>query len=149
MIEPVVKEIWVKAGVDDAFRRFTDGISGWWPTGTHSVSGERCQEVRFEGHVGGHIFEEASDGAMHRWGSVLAWEPPRRVAFTWHPGRGPDSAQTVEVEFSSERGGTRLRLTHTGWERFGEGAAEMREDYDTGWTLVFSGYARTFGQGAP
>lgn len=141
MIEPVVKEIWVGAGVEDAFRRFTGEIADWWPTEQHSVSGEACRDVRFEGSVGGRILEEADDGQVHPWGTVTAWEPPGRVVFTWHPGREPDTAQSVEVEFSAQDGGTRVRLTHTGWERFGDSAAEMRGEYDTGWTFVLSRYA--------
>jgi len=142
MIEPVVKEIWVGAGVDSAFRRFTDEIAGWWPTASHSVSGEACTDVRFEGRVGGRILEEEDTGQVHVWGTVTAWEPPGRVAFTWHPGRQPETAQTVEVEFSAEDGGTRVRLTHTGWERFGEAAAQKRGEYDAGWTFVLSRYAQ-------
>jgi uncharacterized protein YndB with AHSA1/START domain len=144
MIEPVVKEIWVGAGVHDAFRRFTAEFAAWWPTGTHSASRQECKEVHLEGRVGGHIFEEASDGALHRWGSVSVWEPPRRVAFTWHPGRDPDTAQTVEVEFSPLSGGTQVRLTHSGWERLGDGALDMRGEYDTGWQFVLSRYSGVF-----
>jgi hypothetical protein len=143
MIEPVVKEIWVGAGVEGAFRRFTDEIADWWPTGKHSVSGDACRDVRFEGWVGGRILEEAGDGQVHPWGTVTAWEPPARVAFTWHPGREADTAQRVEVEFWTEDGGTRVRLTHTGWERFGDAGADMREEYEGGWTFVLSSYAAT------
>jgi hypothetical protein len=143
MIEPVVKEIWVGAGVEGAFRRFTDEIADWWPTEKHSVSGDTCRDVRFEGWVGGRIFEEADNGQVHPWGTVTAWEPPARVAFTWHPGREADTAQRVEVEFWTEDGGTRVRLTHTGWERFGDAGADMREEYEGGWTFVLSSYAAT------
>jgi len=43
------------------------------------------------------------------WGTVTEWDPPRRVGFAWRGG-------TIDVEFTVEADGTRVTLTHTGWE---------------------------------
>jgi len=63
------------------------------------------------------------------------------VAFTWHPGREPDTAQDVEVRFIPLGQGTRLELTHTGWERLGEDAKKARRSYPLGWTYVLNCWA--------
>jgi len=99
-----------------------------------------------EGRVGGRLFERDRAGKEHVWGIVTAWEPPRRLVFTWHPGRSPDSAQDVELRFSDAGGGmTLVELTHTGWERLGEKAAEARGRYDKGWEFVL---VECFGEAA-
>jgi uncharacterized protein YndB with AHSA1/START domain len=130
------KTIEVAAAPDRAFRLFTEGIAGWWPVRTHSVGEDRAETVIFEPGVGGRIYERTLDGDEHVWGTVTAWEPPGRVVFTWHPGRGPDTEQDVEVRFEPSGTGTRVELVHTGWERLGDRAAAVRENYDGGWDLV-------------
>jgi uncharacterized protein YndB with AHSA1/START domain len=144
MMDPLVKEVRVRASAAEAFRRFTGEIGSWWPTAKHSVSEDGCLDVRFEAEVGGALREEAADGTTYVWGTVLAWEPPSRVAFTWHPGREADSAQTVDVTFESEGAETRVRLVHSGWEHMGEGGAEMRAGYDRGWEGVLDLYQGSF-----
>ena len=130
------KTIEVAAAPDRAFSLFTEGMAGWWPMRTHSVGEDRAETVVFEPGVGGRIYERTLDGDEHVWGTVTAWEPPGRVVFTWHPGRGPDTEQDVEVRFEASGTGTRVELVHTGWERLGDRAAAVRENYDGGWDLV-------------
>jgi len=130
------KTIEVAAAPDRAFRLFTEGMAGWGPMRTHSVGEDRAETVVFEPGVGGRIYERTLDGDQHVWGTVTAWEPPGRVVFTWHPGRGPDTEQDVEVRFEASGAGTRVELVHTGWERLGDRAAAVRENYDGGWDLV-------------
>jgi len=144
MMDPLVKEVRVRASAAEAFRRFTAEIGTWWPMAKHSVSEESCLDVRLEAEVGGALREEATDGTTHVWGTVLAWEPPSRVAFTWHPGREADSRQTVDVTFESEGDETRVRLVHSGWEHMGESAAAMRAGYDQGWEGVLGLYQGSF-----
>lgn len=137
-IAPVRKSIRVDRSPDAAFRRFTEGIGEWWPIESHGVSGSGAARVAFEGRIGGRICETGPDGAEHVWGTVTVWDPPRRVAFTWHPGRAADTRQEVEVTFHPAGGGTRVDLVHSGWERLGEEAAGTRARYDAGWELVLS-----------
>lgn len=58
---------------------------------------------------------------------VLEWDPPYRVKFAW----GPD--QTVDVRFLEDAGGTRVTLTHVGWEQSGTPVCAAR----------FSAFAQT------
>ena len=145
MLEPVIKEVWVPEAPEDAFRRFTDGIQGWWPLTSHSVSMAECQAVRFRENrqrraKGAQpvrtLVEEDLEGREHLWGTVYNWEPPHGVVLSWHPGRGPDEAQEIEVTFQAARGGTTVRLTHRQWEALGERAEQVRSRYDAGWLDV-------------
>ena len=68
---------------------------------------------------------------------MSAWEPGRRVAFSWHPGRDPAGAQWIEVAFRANPAGTRVTLVHGGWEALGERATVSREAYRNGWPTVF------------
>lgn len=137
-IPPVRKSIVVPWSVDRAFHRFTAEIADWWPLSTHSVGADKANTVTFEGRVGGRLFETLQDGTEAEWGRVTAWEPPRRVAFTWHPGRTEETRQEVEVTFRSDGAGTRVELVHTGWERIPEKPREMRDRYDSGWDHVLA-----------
>ena len=132
------KTVEVAAPPERAFRLFTEGMAEWWPLATHSVGEERAETVILEPGVGGRILERTLDGEEHLWGTVTVWEPPGRVAFTWHPGRGPDSEQDVEVRFEPSGSGARVELVHTGWERLGDRAAAVYENYDGGWDFVLS-----------
>ena len=89
--------------------------------------------------MGGRLVETIEEGADAVWGTVEDWQPGERVRFSWHPGRDSASAQWVEVTFARNPPGTRVTLTHGGWERLGERAAEARSNYTGGWQFVFWG----------
>jgi hypothetical protein len=144
-LAPLRKNVEVTWPPETAFRRFTAEMATWWPLRSHSVAGERARSVVFESHVGGRIYEIADDGSTCTWGTVLAWEPPDRVEFTFHPGRGEDVAQNVEVRFVRVGTGTRLELTHTGWERLGRKARLARPGFNVGWSYVLDLWAARHG----
>jgi uncharacterized protein YndB with AHSA1/START domain len=139
-IAPVQKAVRVKGSVEAAFRLFTDGIAKWWPLATHSVCQNDAVTCAVEGRVGGRVFERDRAGREHLWGTIMAWEPPSRFVFTWHPGRAADTAQEIELRFSDAGAGmTLVELTHSGWAKLGEKAATARENYNKGWETVFVG----------
>lgn len=139
-IAPLTKSFVVQLSVDAAFRLFTAEIGRWWPLRSHSVFGDAAATCAIDAAVGGRIYETHADGRQSEWGRVLAWEPPHRLACTWHPGRGAETAQDLEVTFQPEGAGTRVTLTQTGWERLGEIGEETRANYDQGWDLVLKPY---------
>lgn len=141
-IEAIRKSVTVDASVERAFEIFTEGIATWWPLRTHSVGRERSETVVMEGRAGGRLYERLTDGEEALWGTILVWEPPHRLVFSWHPGRSEDTSQEVELRFTSEGAGARIELEHRGWERLGERAAEVRPQYDEGWNGVLGLYAQ-------
>ncbi|HUF54629.1 MAG TPA: SRPBCC family protein [Dehalococcoidia bacterium] len=135
----VRKSITVRAAPEKAFEVFTAGIERWWPRKTHSVSGERTAGVTMETREGGRVFETNDAGGEIEWGVVTSWEPPRQVAFTWHPGYdNPGNYTDIEVTFTADGEGTRMELVHTGWERLGDEAARSQRSYDGGWDYVLA-----------
>ncbi len=139
-LPPVRKRITVRCTPDQAFDLFTAGIARWWPLATHSVGLEDAANCAIEPRVGGRLFETDKAGSERQWGEVLVWEPPRRLVFTWHPGRAAETAQTVEVTFTGEGDVTVLRLEHRDWHRAGDHAEAVRNQYDQGWRAVLDSY---------
>jgi uncharacterized protein YndB with AHSA1/START domain len=136
----IAKSVVVAAPPEHAFRVFTEQIHTWWPLRTHAVEPEQAETVVLEGFRGGRLFERTADGAEHKWGTIVAWDPPNRLGYTWHPGRGEETAQEVELTFTAEDEGTRVDLRHWGWEKLGGRMAETVADYDEGWNLVIGRY---------
>ncbi|MGH8895092.1 MAG: SRPBCC domain-containing protein [Actinomycetes bacterium] len=136
-LAPLTKTILVPAPVDRAFELFTAGIGGWWPLRTHSVGENAAERVEMTCRVGGEIVETLRDGSTAVWGTVTAWAPPHRVAFTWHPGQAVAEATQVDVGFQEEGGQTRVTLVHAGWENRPD-ARQARQAYDTGWGVVLA-----------
>jgi uncharacterized protein YciI len=134
-VPPIRREIVVDADQDTAFEAFTAGIGRWWPVAELSVHGAGST-VEF---AGGQIVERSAAGDTAIWGAVTTWNPPGALAFTWHPGRGPDEASQVRVTFTGLGKQTRVRLEHSGWEIFDDPAA-ARAEYDEGWPRVLDCY---------
>ena len=91
--------------------------------------------VLFEPHVGGRIYPRAPDGAEHEWGRVTAWEPPGRLAYTWHLRQDAADATDVEITFTAVPG-TALRSRSSTPAGSGSARAgpELRERNTRGWT---------------
>ena len=141
-LAPLVRTIEVRRSAAEAFRLFTQEIGAWWPIKTHSMArdadGERTERVDFEVRVGGRIYETLNTGEEREWGEVLALEPGKRVAFSFLMGRPKEGAGKVEVIFDPiDAGTTRVTLTHSHWERYGDEAEVMRGRFAGGWEGVF------------
>ncbi|HUD78886.1 MAG TPA: SRPBCC domain-containing protein [Streptosporangiaceae bacterium] len=142
-VEPVRRSVTVPAAPQRAFELFTAHIHQWWPLETHSVGVEQAAGIVFGDGTGAAIIETLADGTTSEWGTITHWEPPHRVAFTWHPGTAEAEATRVEVTFTQDRpGSTVVRLVHSGWERRPDGAS-AREGYNSGWEPVISRFAET------
>ena len=134
-LAPIHLEIFVPCPPDRAFDYYTRDIGRWWPLASHSLGGPDAAGVRFEGREGGRLVETLRNGDERTWGTVTTWQPARHVAFTWHLDRDPATAQQVDVRFEPATGGTRVSLTHGGWEHRDDGAS-ARENYVGGWKFV-------------
>jgi uncharacterized protein YndB with AHSA1/START domain len=50
-------------------------------------------------------------------GRVEVWEPPHRLALTWRSTNfAPDQVTRVDVRFEPVAEGTRVTVTHSGWD---------------------------------
>ena len=86
----VRKSVRVQAPVERAFRVFVEQMETWWPA-THHIADTPFESIFIEPRVGGRWYERNAKGAQCDWGTVLAWDPPRMVRFSWHVGPGHDS----------------------------------------------------------
>jgi uncharacterized protein YndB with AHSA1/START domain len=138
---PVLAAVHVRRPPEVAFRTFTERIGDWWPLATHGCYHERAAGLSI---VDGLLVERSVDGETAVWGEVIVWDPPRRFACTWHPGRSDAAHTLIDVEFRADEDGTRVELAHSGWEIYGGESDKRRAAYDApdGWTPVLARYAR-------
>jgi Activator of Hsp90 ATPase homolog 1-like protein len=139
-LNPVEKTIEVPCDPATAFSIFAERTSTWWPLDKHSVSamsGKAAKAVTIEPREGGLIFETTADGKREIWGSVVLWQPARRLKLAWHVMREKDQATSVDIAFEPVANGTRVSLVHSGFEVLGEEARETRNGYESGWVGVF------------
>jgi uncharacterized protein YndB with AHSA1/START domain len=142
---PVVRTVHVRCALDRAFALFTERITDWWPLQRHGLFEAETAGVWFEGE---RLVERSRSGEEGVWAEVLEWSPGSKLVLSWHPGTAAADATVVEVEFLADDDGTRVVLTHHGWERLGERAAEARGSYSRGWLSVLEGYGVLVGREA-
>jgi hypothetical protein len=143
VVTPLRREIVVTATPDLAFRVFVERIGQWWPMAEHSVYGAAAS-VAFDGD---DIVEVGPDGQRCVWGTVTARRPGEELAFTWHPGQGPERASQVTVTFRPTGDHTFVRLVHEGWEVYAD-PATARAEYGHGWPIVLGCYGDEAGRAA-
>ena len=141
MTEPVIKTVNVPCTQERAFQIFANDFSAWWPKDKHSVSamdgGKPAREVSLEPRTGGAVSEIGHDGTAYNWGSVAKYDPHAQLSLLWHIGKPVEEATLVDVTFEATADGTKVTLTHHGWEALGDDADKMREGYNAGWVHVF------------
>jgi uncharacterized protein YndB with AHSA1/START domain len=132
--------------VERAFTVFVEQMETWWPA-THHIGKTPFEAIFVEPRVG---------GSQCDWGTVLAWDPPHRVAFSWHVGPGHDSpdwtfhpdmakASEVEIRFSPDGpSATLVELEHSKLERHGEGYEQLRALFDGpgAWSGILAEFAK-------
>ena len=144
----VRQEIVVEAPVDRAFRVFTEQMDKIKPR-EHNMLGVEIAETVFEPRAGGRIYDRGTDGSECEWASVLAYEPPDRVVFSWNVSpywqveMDAEKRSEVEVRFiaeSPER--TRVELEHRHLDRHGDGWEGLRDGVAApdGWPLYLQRY---------
>ncbi len=146
MNDPINKTISVPLTPAEAFALFTDGIDKWWPGASHSVSAAQNKSPRkvgFDTHKGGKISEITDEGETEIWGTILAYDPGKYLAFTWHPGKSEDEATVVTISFKATEAGTRCDLCHGGFDILGDLADAVSTSYLHGWDIVLGCFATT------
>jgi uncharacterized protein YndB with AHSA1/START domain/uncharacterized damage-inducible protein DinB len=148
----VQKSVTVKADVEHAFNVFTAGFDTWWPR-SHHIGKKPLQKAVIEPRVGGRCVGREADGNECQWGTVMAWEPPRRLVVAWHIAANfqvvdldPSRSSEVEIRFTPEPGGmTRVDLEHRHLDRHGSDADKLRTAVagPGGWGGLLQMFGRT------
>ena len=135
--DPLAMSLDLTCPAEHAFSVWTTRMDSWWPA-DHTVSG-RPEQIVLQGHVGGRIFERTPEGVEHDWGRVTVWDPPARLAYTWHIGSDPDGATEVEIRFLPREGDTsRIEIAHRGWDRLGAAGDGGRDRNRQGWNALLA-----------
>lgn len=135
--------VYVAVSLEDAFEVFTAEIDLWWRHGRKfRIAGKHPGRIVFEQQLGGRLFETVTLPAGERTfvtGSVVEWEPPRRLALEW---RGINFAAhektLIEVTFTPSGDGTMVRVEHRGW-------SELRDDHPARHGLTGAAFSRMIG----
>ena len=153
----VRKSIRVEAPIERAFFVFVEQMETWWPA-THHIGDTPFEAIFVEPRAGGRWYERNIKGVQCDWGTVLKWDPPNLVCFSWHVGPGQDSpdwkfdgdmsrASEVEIRFTAQGPHTTLiELQHSKLERHGEGYQQLRALFDgpTAWEGILAEFAKAF-----
>ena len=142
-------QIVVNAPVERAFRVFTEQMDRIKPR-EHNLLSADIEGTVLEPRVGGRIYDRGTDGSECEWASVLAFEPPDRIVFSWNISPhwqlepDPEKRSEVEVRFIPEAPDlTRVELEHRHLERHGDGWEGAREGVggSDGWPLYLQRFA--------
>lgn len=103
-----------------AFAVFTEDLDAWWGYGPrYRFVPPYTGVMKLEPGVGGrllHVRDEGTDDAFVV-GRVRVWEPPERLVFSWRLANfAPGEETEVEVRFDAAPAGTRVTVTHRGWD---------------------------------
>ncbi len=98
----------------------------------------------FEPRVGGHIIDRAVSGKESMWATVLDYDPPSHVAFSWNINPSwqiemdPTKTSEVHVTFTAQDDQrTLVELEHRYLDRHGDGWEAMPDAVGSpnGWNL--------------
>jgi uncharacterized protein YndB with AHSA1/START domain len=115
----------------------------------HNLLSVPIAETVFEQRAGGDVYDRGVDGSICRWGRVLVFVPPHKIAFSWDIGpdwqvvSDLDRVSEVEVTFVSEGDRqTRVTLVHRHLDRHGTGWESVRDGVQApdGWPLYLAKY---------
>ncbi|MGI9557498.1 MAG: SRPBCC domain-containing protein [Solirubrobacterales bacterium] len=140
-VEPLTIDFTVDCLPEHAFAVWTEKAGAWWPS-DHTISKEKGTTLVFEPRLGGRIYERTPSGAEHDWGEVSSWEPPHRLAYSWHMTTGVQNPTEVEITFTAAGAATSVQISHRGWERFGAEADKRRARNRWGWEDLLPSYRR-------
>lgn len=152
----VLRSVVVPVPPERAFATFTERVGDFKPP-EHNLLGVPIAETVLEPRVGGHIVDRGADGSECRWATILVFDPPERLVFSWNIGPtwqlevDAANASEVEVRFVAEDGDrTRVELHHRHIDRHGPGWESLRDGIadEQGWPLYLARYAALFDDGS-
>lgn len=141
MLDPITKTVNVPCPQKRAFDTFVN-MPAWWPLEKRSMSlmsaKAPAKSLSVEMRLGGKIVEVAADDVEHHWGTFRAYDPHSHVQFDFHMGLPSDQTGQVDVRFTAlSATETRVELTHSNWEGYGDMAEMMFNGYGSSWAMLF------------
>ena len=129
----VKAEIQLAASPERVFRSLTDPteLAAWWGSDEMYRTHSWTIDLRPGGKWS--ALARGADGSdMTIDGEYLEVDPPRRLVYTWRPSWDDYAVTTVRYDLVPTSAGTRLTVTHTGFQDRELAAAGTGE----GWTRV-------------
>ena len=136
---PIHKTTEVPLTCQEAFDLFLADMDVWWPKDSNATLGPDAKII-VEPCKDGDIKEVGPDGTINLWGRIIGWEPGHYMSFAWFPDTDEEHATVVSVSFHPTKNGTRLELTHGGFDVLGDTADAVSTSYLLGWDLVLGTY---------
>jgi uncharacterized protein YndB with AHSA1/START domain len=118
MTSSVFVAVRVPADPARAFDAFTRDIASWWqPSRLFEITAQGDGELAFEPGAGGRLVTRLANGETFEIGRVSAWEPGKRLVFTWRQATfSPEQSTEVEVLFEPAGAETRVSIEHRAWD---------------------------------
>ena len=113
-LEPIRLERSLPVSPEMAFAAFTERIGEWWDP-AYSADPATFTGAVLEGREEGMVYGLHSDLGEVSWGRIAAWQPHRRLAWSWTLAQDAAHPSLVEVTFEPEEEGSVMRLSHGGW----------------------------------
>lgn len=111
----------------------------WWPLAKFTVfamEGTQARTICVDAREGGQIVEVGQDDIEHLWGTIKSYDPIDYLSMHFHipqTGEVVKDRSLVEIKFTSlSDDKTRVELTQSNWEAFGEYAKDLRGGYGGG-----------------
>jgi len=135
-MEDLVKERTVNATRSEVWRAFTtaEGLKGFFAPDAH-------MELRLDGPYELYFLQDVEPGSRGSEGcKVLSFLEGEMLSFTWNAPpqfveeRGQHTFVVLQF-YDAENGGTRVKLSHSGWREGGRWE-EVRDYFDGAWDKV-------------
>lgn len=118
MTSKVYVALRVKATPEQAFAAFVEEIGAWWRPSPLFQTTPRPGRLSFEPGEDGRLIETREGGKVFEIGKIRAWEPPRRLVFSWRQASFPLDLRTeIEVGFEAVGDETRISIEHRGFDQ--------------------------------
>ena len=133
-LDPIVAEITVPVTPTEAFVGFTAQMGEWWdPMLTPDPPTFSSIAIDPDGPV--ETIHD--DDQRYTWGRVLGWDPLGHLVMEFWLGHDQAEPTRLDVRFTEEGTGTRVRLVHSDWA---DGSEQVRAKY-THWDDLLARYA--------
>ncbi|MBL4870462.1 MAG: SRPBCC domain-containing protein [Robiginitomaculum sp.] len=124
----LVKTIFINSDPDTVWQHLTDKdkLGEWFHPSANDLKANTDYQLLND--KGGKIC----------WGRVTEYEVPKRLVYTFTHNHLKGVESIVVWELSSVHGGTKLVLTHSGFEAANTNTFDLLIDHDKGWDDHFS-----------